>query len=436
MLLSVAPIAGAQVVDVEEYALIGYEQEARDNRIARLVERMESGEVSLHYEGGRGYLDSFLRELDIDPDSQALVFSKTSLQYPLISALTPRAIYFNDDTYIGFVQNSTIVEIATLDERFGTVFYVFNNTLNAEKPVERINQKCLVCHDTYGMMGGGVPVLMVRSSVYTVTGQNVQEVSGEGNSEDSTPLPERWGGWYLTGQHGAQEHLGNVQLPGPGKLAELDDYRIGNIDSLAGQGFFDTSPYLRATSDIVSLMVMEHQVAVQNQLTYVKFKAPIVLERLGMGEVRREESWNAMPERARRALTRMIDELVDDMLFVGAIRLADPVSGNPGYSASFQARGPFDALRRSLRELDLETRMFRYPFSYLVYSPDFATLPPYVLDYMLIRFSDVLEGRDNSEKYDHLSEADRRAIAEILRDTNPLFEGYLSGAMMVGVRND
>ncbi len=48
-----------------------------------------------------GYLPSVLKELGINTDSQALVFSKTSTQVDHIGPGAPRAIYFNDESISG-----------------------------------------------------------------------------------------------------------------------------------------------------------------------------------------------------------------------------------------------------------------------------------------------------------------------------------------------
>jgi hypothetical protein len=118
----------AQQLSGEEYLQTGYNGDALDNPIAGLAARLESGELMLEWRAPRGYFDSFLEALGIDPDSQVLVFSKTSLQYQKISWQKPRGIYFNDSTWIGFVLDSDIVEITTMDDKLGPVFYVFNNT--------------------------------------------------------------------------------------------------------------------------------------------------------------------------------------------------------------------------------------------------------------------------------------------------------------------
>ena len=74
-----------------EYPQIGYSDKPTHNAIARLQQRLDKGEVKLEWRAPRGYLDSMLKVLNIDPSSQSLVFSKTSLQIAYISEKTPRA---------------------------------------------------------------------------------------------------------------------------------------------------------------------------------------------------------------------------------------------------------------------------------------------------------------------------------------------------------
>ncbi len=137
----------------QEYPLIAYSGPATHNRVFRVQQKLQSGALKLVWDAKFGYLRSLLQALDIDVDSQVLVFSRTSLQFDHIDAHTPRAVYFNDDTYIGFVQNSTIVEVTTIDSEKGPVFYVFDNKPDdTPTHMEREGGRCLTCHDTYSML--------------------------------------------------------------------------------------------------------------------------------------------------------------------------------------------------------------------------------------------------------------------------------------------
>ena len=407
----------AQYGDTDEYRIVGYRADAVDNPIADLSARLESGETRLRYRENRGYLDALLDALSIDPHSQILVFSKTSLQYQHISAATPRAVYFSDTTYVGWVQGTDIVEIATMDAKLGLVFYTFDNTREPLHYFNRETQRCLVCHDSNGTMGGGTPLLLAHSSVYSVDSDNLLNVTGEENTTDRTPVRDRWGGWYVTGQHGKQVHLGNLQLADKGELARLDSFRVGNVDTLEGGRWFDTAPYKEATSDIVALMVFEHQLTVQNQISYVKFKAPAVLERLGYPQITASARWDSLPERARQALARMLDKLVDGLLLRESAPLEDAIAGNAEFTHWFQAQGPRDSKGRSLHSLDLKHQLFTYPLSYLVYSRDMDTLPRYARDYVWQSLLSALKNQDRGRSA--WSVARQREALEILTETPP-----------------
>ena len=407
-----------------EYARVGYQHEARDNPVARLQEALQSGKVQLNYGQVRGYFDALLDALDIDPDSQMLVFSATSLQKKLISRKTPRGLFYNDDTYLGLVQHSTIVEVATIDDKLGTVFYTFDNTKGTTKYFERADQTCLVCHDSQGVPGFGVPMLRALSIVFSADDVPLKIFSGSGIVGDETPLKDRWGGWYVTGRHGVQPHLGNLVLDDPDDLQTLDDHRVWNLETLKGTGYFDTSPYPRDTSDIVALMVLEHQITVENQITYIKFKAPAVLKRRGLDDAAAAASWDALPTAARQSLAPMMDKLVERLVLLNAADIASRISGSQAFVDRFIARGPKDGAGRSLRDLDLNKRLFRYPLSYLIYAKSFATMPAYAKDYVYRRVAAYLGGEELFAGKSQYSLEDRQAALEILTATQPEFRPY------------
>jgi hypothetical protein len=112
------------------------------------------------------------------------------------------------------------------------------------------------------------------------------------------------------------------------------------------------------------------------------------------------------------------------MLFSDEFQLTDKVTGTSEFAAEFAARGPFDQQGRSLRQFDLEKRLFKYPCSYLVYSSAFNGLPPAALDQIYRQLYDVLTGKDDDEHFAHLTDADRQAILEILKQTKSDLREY------------
>jgi hypothetical protein len=416
---SQSPFGAPTLTYDKEYPVIGYARTPQENAIARLESRIDRGEVKLQYRAPRGYLDSVLQALQIDPSSQALVYSKTSLQTGAIKAATPRAIYFNENTYVGWVQGvGENIELAAMDSKLDQVFYILSNRPGGEARLQRKVLDCLACHDTYELSGGGVPRFLLMSTYTDILGNQLTH-EGQIITSDQTPLKYRWGGWYVTGQSGNQVHLGNIQVRTVYQLLHLDQVRRGNLDKL--DGLFNTQPYLTDKSDIVALLVLQHQVDVQNLITRVNFEVREALAKAGKGH-----SGTELPQKTREDLKGYMDSLVDAMLFVGATRFTSKISGNSGFTAWLEAQGPRDGLGRSLRDLDLTTRLFRYPLSYLVYSASFDSLPDYAKRYIYGRFADILTGHDTSDTYSFLSDSERKAILEILTATKPAFAQFLA----------
>jgi hypothetical protein len=407
-------VQGALRYDTE-YPAMNYSGEAKHNRVARLQERLERGEVKLEFAPGRGYLDSLIKNLDIDPSSQLLVYSKTSLQSDFIRGATPRALYFNDDTSVSWENGAPLIEIAAMDSELGPVFYSLqNHSGDSPRGFDREGSRCLNCHDRYGMMGGGVPIFVETSSLVDVGGL-ILKPDDVITVDDDTPIAQRWAGWYVTGHSGTQTHLGNIQVHSVKELDDLDRVRKVNLDSL--DGLFDTKPYITGKSDIVALLVLEHESTIYNMITRMRFRASKV--QLQNGEISPRD---AHMEQA------MADKLLQAMLFVGAAPLADRITGSSGFDAWFQKQGPRDHLGRSLRELDLKTRLFKYPLSFLIYSPAFDNLPDNMRTRIYERLAQVLTGADTSSTFSSVSASDRQAILGILKDTKPQFAAYLKDA--------
>ena len=391
-----APATGSMLRYETEYPAIPYTTGKRTDRVAVLIDAIERGDVELVHDGESGYLESLLAELEIDASSQALVYSQTSLQGKLIGPKAPRAIYFNDDVYVGYVQDGPI-EIASLDPNLGPVFYLVEQSAPNPKFTAELG-RCLSCHDSYSLTGGGVPRFIVGSGYTGTTGMLVSH-EGWILISDRTPLKSRWGGWYVTGRHGSQVHLGNMVIKTLYDFDKLEELRVGNRDTL--DGLVDTKPYLTNTSDIVALLVLQHQADVQNLITRVSYDAR-------SPEDKREEP-----------LEETVERLLRMMLFVDAVEYTEPISGDPRFAEQFSSRAVRDSQGRSLRDFDLERRLFRYPLSYVIYSPAFDALPSDAKSMFYARLGEVLSGADTSDSFAHLSAADRLRVLEILRDTKP-----------------
>lgn len=389
-----------------EHGPVAYTTSPTTDPISRLQSRINSGELKLKFDPDHGYLPALLEELKIPRSGQTLVFSKTSLQLFLIAPKNPRALYFNDDVYIGAVQSSPILEIASMDPRLGAIFYTLSQEEEQPKPqFQREFLACLLCHDTG--VTNDVPGLMTLS-VLTDREGNVIPSAGTSPMSDRTPFKERFGGWYVTGTHGDQQHWGNLtasvtrETIGDAKafLRRLDLRPGANVTSLEAR--FDTKPYLTPYSDMAALLVLTHQTRIHNLITRARYDI----------EIQGDD-----PERVRAA----VEPLVRAMLFVWEEQLQAPIAGTTSFVSDFAKVGPHDRQGRSLRELQLDKRLFRYPLSYLVYSEQFDGLQPAAKDQFFRRVRAILTGEDKNRDFSHLSEADRRAILEILTDTKPEF---------------
>jgi hypothetical protein len=261
-----------------------------------------------------------------------------------------------------------------------------------------------------------VPGHLVRSLFVDETGYPVLS-GGSRNVNHTTPFAERWGGWYVTGTHGAQKHLGNLIVEERPQSTDVDNPDGLNVTSLADR--IDVSPYLTPHSDIVALMLLEHQVLVHNRLTSASFTTRQALAYNDMMNEALQNEPATRLESTTRRIKNAGDKLVEALLLADEAPLTDRVEGTSGFAAQFATRGPRDSQGRSLRDLDLTRRMFRYPCSYLIYSEAFTRLPDEMRDYVWNRLWEVLSGADASPKFAHLSAEDRQAILEILRETHP-----------------
>lgn len=410
-----------------EHGVIQYATSTPTDPVARLQDKIDRGEVTLAFDSTWGYLPAVLDELRIPRSSQGLVFSKTSLQLLLISPERPRALYFNDDVYIGGVLGSPIMEIASVDPKLGAVFYTLEQKEGTHPQFQREFFGCLLCHDS--ATTAGVPGLTMLSVLTDKDGKEVKGVPST-SVNDRTPFKERWGGWYVTGTHGDQRHWGNLTASSrvdfvrdPRTFIQRLDLAPGaNVTDLKSR--LDTGLYLTPDSDLVALMVMAHQTRTHNLITKANYEVrnairddEVFAKTLGISE-------RGYSDITKGRIASAVEPLVRAMLFVWEAELTSRVSGTTSFADDFVRRGPHDRRGRSLRDFDLTKRLFRYPLSYLIYSDAFNALPVPAKDQFYTRLYAILSRENSSKDFDHLSDADRQAILEILNDTNPDFAAF------------
>ena len=381
---------------------IGYSKAVSTGPVAKLQERIDRGEVKLRHDPDHGYLPSLLEALRIPRESQLLVFSKTSFQRERIAPRTPRALYFSDDAYIGYIPGAPLLELTSVDPKLGAVFYTLDQA-RTDKPRLIRTDQCLECHASTKTMG--VPGHLIRSFAVDEIGV-VDMTSGTSLVTHRTPLAERWGGWYVSGEHGDQVHRGNLFGKSAFARAKTEPNFLGNQKTLSQ--FFDTTPYLVPTSDITALMVFEHEAHMHNFITRLNYEATLALRTYGH----------------LKYLRNVTDAFLRYLLFTEEAELSAPIQGSPAFAAAFPARGPKDKRGRSLREFDLQTRLFKYPCSYLIYSDAFEQLPKEVRELIYQKLFDILTGKDERADWQRLSLSDKSAIREILAQTKTNLPDY------------
>ena len=406
-LLMIAACTFAQR-DFFELAPIKYSDTRATDAMARLEADWKAGRRALPHGAPLEMLRTILKQLEIPEESQVLVHSRTSQQNNLIRYLNPRAVYHSANDYVGYVPGGK-VEVAATDPKLGPVFYILNlNRVDKPGFVVRDNS-CLQCHGT--SRTELVPGLMVRSVFPDLNGHPML-AAGTYLTTHGSSLKERWGGWYVTGSHGNFRHMGNTIAKRRDDGSADFDFEAGaNWESLEGK--IDVSKYLRPTSDIVSLMVLEHQCKTQNILTKaaMEYRRLVYLQKAIDPDVDVTKP-DGMAARSAKDSAR---EIVKAFLFCDEFPLGDGVEGDPAFVDAFENCGVHDEEGKSLRQLRLYERMFKNRCSYLIYSTAFDALPSVVRTRALEKLWSALTGRD--EEFAHLGDGEKVRIVSIVRAT-------------------
>jgi len=341
-----------------------------ENPIDRLQAKIDSGQVRLNYDGPRGYLDSLLEALEVLPETQTLVFSKTSAQFRLINPRSPRALYFNDEVYIGYVRGGPFLEISTADPETGAAFYTLPQ--DGSKPARFVadNGQCLQCHETARTLR--VPGHLTRSVHPLADGQPVFRL-GSIDVSQKTPFAERFGGWYVDAIAGAAKggaHRGNQVL--------LDE-EGENRGPAPG---YDPSAYPAPGSDPVAHLLLIHQTQTHNRIARAALEARRALKYREEMTIAFGEASPELDASVKRRIEGPAEQLVQALLFEGEAPLPEGLPKDSPLIARYAARGP-------LYELDLERGLLKNRISYLVESEEFRTLPDEVLKYVFRRFREI-----------------------------------------------
>ena len=357
-----------------------------DTVVDRLNAKLRDGSARLVWDDKTGYIKSVLELLDVPVESQVMVYTQTSLQSQYIKMDNPRAIYFNDRVSVGYIRGAGLIEIVAQDPAMGSIFYTINEMNVALPTAGRDSSNCLRCHLSWDTLG--VPGMSILT---TFPRKTDADYANGGFVDHYKPIAERWGGWYVTGRKLPPRHMGNFPLfmpkpsPPPPPRASLE-------------GVFNLDGYLTPYSDIVALMVLEHQATFSNLVT--------------------RAVWETRVGGANTRVVEAAETLADYMLFVDEAKIpAGGIEGSSGFTEKFLAMGMQDAEGRSLRELDLKSRLQKYPLSYMIYSPAFRAMPEEPKNLVMAKINRVLSGEITDAKYAHLTPAIRSAIREILQST-------------------
>lgn len=412
-----SPIIRAQDRDMYELPPINYSHAQPQDAIAQLQTNLDSGKVKLRG-SDREVVEALLNILHIPVSSQLLVFSKTSFQKNRISPDHPRALYYRDNCYLGWVPGG-LVEIAAIDPRLGPIFYSFDPRAATDRHEFTRESECLRCHG--GQFVPDIPGVFARSVYATGSGEPLFR-QGTEVIDYRTPFEHRWGGWYVTGTHGKALHRGNVFASEDGDKLVFNPAPGANVTNLSS--FFEAANYLTNSSDIVALLVFEHQTAMQNAITRASINCRRMLDyQKRLEEALKEPSINDEPhyDSVRLVFDHAVNDVLDTMLFKDEADLPDNITGSIAFQKTFSADAPRAHDGSSLKDLLISDHLFKNRCSYLIYSDAFLSLPQPLKHRIYSRLAGILYAQKAEPRYSYIHDSERSRIASILCETHPEF---------------
>jgi len=373
-----------------------YHTRELNDPFTRLIEDFESGKRELDKRSGKAFIASLLEHLDVPASSQLLVFSRTSLQTRHISGSNPRAVYFNEDVYIGYIPGGK-VEVISLDPDLGGIFYIFDKPKSDELPVIERSGRCMNCHAVADTRR--IPGLSMRS---VIPGPNWGKLVSYRDKQigHQIPFSERFGGWHVTGDPGISDHKGNLIGQKVGEKIVTEVIEPGTE--------FDWSAYPAETSDILPHLLLEHQSGFMNLVLEATYRAR-TYQHFGKGKIKPEEV---------AVLHDLAEELVRYLLFADEAEFpAGGIRVDPQYREDFLADRREASNGISLKDLDLETRLFQHRCSYLIYSDVFQATSDLFRQRVYQLLDEAIRIEDPDPDFAYLPDTEKRAIRGILRET-------------------
>ncbi len=400
-LLMLAP-AAVQYAASEDLAFADLEAPEHDywkrelnDPFTLLKDDLEKGKLNLDESSEKAYLQSLLKALKIPVSTQMVVYSTTSLQLSLISPRTPRAVYFNEDLYLGYVQGGRI-EIVSIDPELGGIFYIFDIPKDGSRPVAERSERCMRCHsdeDTHE-----VPGVVIKSVIPGPTGGSLESYR-RGLSGHEIPLSDRFGGWHVTGADEVKPHWCNL-------TGRFTPEGIVTTPLPPGERF-DWSVFPVATSDLLAHLLHEHQAGFVNRVVQAHYRLRTALE-IGNGRLRPDD---------REMVSQQVEELTRYLLFANEANLPSAFGGDPLLKQEFLETRRANAAGDSLKDFDLETRLFRNRCSYMIYTYLFQSLPEGFKKLIYERIARALTSSPADPDFSYLPDAEKRRIRAILKDT-------------------
>jgi hypothetical protein len=361
----------------------------------QLKGKLELGDLALDRSGELPFLKSLLNALDISPASQMLVFSTTSLQLRFITPGNPRALYFNEDVYLGYIPGGRL-EIVSVDPKLGGIYYIFDIPKgDAPMQIERSN-RCMNCHAAPEV--GRVPGLLVQSVIPGRRGGSLESFRSE-ETGHGIPFSDRYGGWYVTGDDGIKDHWGNT----------IGEYVNGEIQRrpIKPGALFSYDRYLAKNSDILAQMIHEHQVGFVNRAVRAAYTARKI----------RHEANGQLGAKEAKALDVEAEKLTRYLLFADEAALPAPVRGVDAFKQAFRKNRKVSAEGISLKDLNLKTRLFEHRCSYMIYSQSFQGLPGVLKQRVYRSLGVALNPAAPKKEYAYLPDSEKRVIRAILKAT-------------------
>ncbi|MDA0831723.1 MAG: hypothetical protein O2955_10955 [Planctomycetota bacterium] len=362
-----------------------YHDARTSDALATWSKRLDVNPPDATFDEQTGYLPHLLKELSLSVESQVLVFSKTAVNTRQVSPQTPRAIYFNDEVYVAWVPGAKTLELAAVDPVKGFLFYTLPQDPQSGIKLSR-DQSCLTCHINSSTLN--IPGVMLRSMSVDQKGKPYE---GFPRITHASPYAKRWGGWYVTGLSDGLTHLGN--LIGKDEFRRhIDDHAFrGTVVDLAE--FCDLTSYPSAHSDVVPMLVFNHQAHGQNLILRASYEARLNVK------------------------SNVEEELFRYLLFLDEPPLTQPLQGAREYRTWFEHQGPADDTGHSLRAFDLHTRLFRFRVSYLMYSRPFQQLPDDVKSRLYTRIKRAIAGNDEQVPAAWHTDEERARLSHLLKAT-------------------